>query len=192
MNYTVRPGDTLAEIARRFGVPLETLAQLNQIENVHQIHVGQQLLIPDDADPIDREPIPSPRPIARQYAIRRVNNLLLTAFANKSRYRRGETVVLYLIKVNIGNSPISLHYRTTQRFDFTATNEQEWTWSRGRAFAYVQEDVVIEPGESKIFRANWDQEANDGTQMIGNIDITAWNVASRLDDERLTFSINIE
>ena len=111
MTYTVRPGDTLAELARRFGIPLETLARVNEIENVDQIFVGQELFIPDTPEPIDREP----EPVVTQYAIRRVNNLLLISFANKNNYRIGETVVLYLVKINIGNSPISLYYPTAQR-----------------------------------------------------------------------------
>ncbi|MCB0120887.1 MAG: peptidoglycan DD-metalloendopeptidase family protein [Caldilineaceae bacterium] len=44
--YTVQSGDTLAEIAERFGVSLEQLIVLNQIEDRDLIAVGQVLLIP--------------------------------------------------------------------------------------------------------------------------------------------------
>ncbi len=46
--YLVRPGDTLARIAGRYGVSVWSLAQLNQIANPNVIHVGQRLLIPAD------------------------------------------------------------------------------------------------------------------------------------------------
>lgn len=46
-NYVVRPGDTLARIARNYGVNLWSLAQHNRINNVNLIYVGQVLNIPD-------------------------------------------------------------------------------------------------------------------------------------------------
>lgn len=45
--YTVRAGDTLYHIARRFGVPLSTLVQVNNIANPRLIAVGQALQIPE-------------------------------------------------------------------------------------------------------------------------------------------------
>jgi nucleoid-associated protein YgaU len=44
--YVVQRGDTLAEIALRFGVSLTDLARLNNIQNVDRIEVGQVLVIP--------------------------------------------------------------------------------------------------------------------------------------------------
>ncbi len=45
-NYTVRVGDTLAVIARRYGVDVNTVAEANSITNVNLLSVGQQLVIP--------------------------------------------------------------------------------------------------------------------------------------------------
>jgi LysM repeat protein len=44
--YVVQYGDTLARIARRFGVNLYTLAQANNIWNINRIYAGQVLVIP--------------------------------------------------------------------------------------------------------------------------------------------------
>jgi LysM repeat protein len=44
--YQVRAGDTLARIARRFGVSLGLLQETNGIVNPHQIYLGQVLMIP--------------------------------------------------------------------------------------------------------------------------------------------------
>jgi LysM repeat protein len=41
--YVVRPGDTLSQIARRFGITTAELARLNGIVNPSLIHVGQVL-----------------------------------------------------------------------------------------------------------------------------------------------------
>jgi LysM repeat protein len=45
--YTVKPGDTLFSIAKRFGTTVSAIAQANNITNVNQIFVGQQLVIPN-------------------------------------------------------------------------------------------------------------------------------------------------
>ncbi len=44
--YTVRPGDTLAAIAQRYGVSLSALAQANKLTNWNFVWYGQRLLIP--------------------------------------------------------------------------------------------------------------------------------------------------
>ena len=45
--YQVRPGDTLAAIAQDLGVPMETLIEVNRLENPHALDVGQVLIVPD-------------------------------------------------------------------------------------------------------------------------------------------------
>lgn len=44
--YVVQAGDTLAEIAIRFAVDLDALAEVNGIQNIDHIEVGQELVIP--------------------------------------------------------------------------------------------------------------------------------------------------
>ena len=44
--YTVRKGDALSRIARRFGVTVRALAQANRIRNPDRIKAGQRLTIP--------------------------------------------------------------------------------------------------------------------------------------------------
>ena len=44
--YIVQPGDTLSEIAERFGTSVEAIAQANGIDNPHLIFPGQSLRIP--------------------------------------------------------------------------------------------------------------------------------------------------
>jgi LysM repeat protein len=44
--YEVQPGDTLIEIAILFQVPLDKLAELNNIQDVDHIEVGTLLVIP--------------------------------------------------------------------------------------------------------------------------------------------------
>jgi membrane-bound lytic murein transglycosylase D len=47
--YTVRRGDTLSSISRRFGVPPAELARMNNLRNKNQLAVGQKLAVRTDA-----------------------------------------------------------------------------------------------------------------------------------------------
>jgi LysM repeat protein len=44
--YVVRPGDTLFKIARRFGVTVDELVEINKIPDANVIYPGQELKIP--------------------------------------------------------------------------------------------------------------------------------------------------
>lgn len=54
--YTVKPGDTLDQIAKRFGVETADLARTNHIANINLIYVDQHLLI--DSVPVTPPPTP--------------------------------------------------------------------------------------------------------------------------------------
>ncbi|MCA1740258.1 MAG: LysM peptidoglycan-binding domain-containing protein [Actinobacteria bacterium] len=49
--YLVQPGDTLSEIAERFGTSVETIAQANGIKNPNIIFADQVLYVPDASVP---------------------------------------------------------------------------------------------------------------------------------------------
>jgi LysM repeat protein len=49
--HIVEAGDTLGQIAARYGVPLHALIQVNNIENPSVIHVGQRIVIAGPAIP---------------------------------------------------------------------------------------------------------------------------------------------
>ena len=46
MTYVVVKGDTVSEIAERFGKRWVDIAAVNKLEDVNRIHVGQKLVIP--------------------------------------------------------------------------------------------------------------------------------------------------
>ncbi len=46
LQYRVKSGDTLTEIASRFGISFQQLQRVNQIDDPHRIFLGQVLLIP--------------------------------------------------------------------------------------------------------------------------------------------------
>ena len=60
--YEVQSGDTLSSIARRFSTSAWTLADLNDLDNPSQIHIGQRLLISGPDAPLSAAAAPAPRP----------------------------------------------------------------------------------------------------------------------------------
>lgn len=54
--YTVQSGDTLSGIANRFSTTVNTLAHLNDIQNVNRIYVGQHLLVRQAAPATPSQP----------------------------------------------------------------------------------------------------------------------------------------
>ncbi len=57
--YEVQPDDTLSDIAELFGLTTEELAEINEIENVDDIRVGDKLIIPQPASGGQRTPRPT-------------------------------------------------------------------------------------------------------------------------------------
>lgn len=49
--FVVRKGDSLYQIARRYGLSAERLVYINQLNEPSRLSVGQALVIPDDASP---------------------------------------------------------------------------------------------------------------------------------------------
>ena len=49
ITYVVQPGDTLSEIAARYGTTYQTLAGLNGITDPDRIYAGQTIRIPEDS-----------------------------------------------------------------------------------------------------------------------------------------------
>lgn len=57
--YVIRPGDTLFTIARRFGVSLNSLINVNQLVNPAELIIGQAILIPTpQPEPLQYRVIP--------------------------------------------------------------------------------------------------------------------------------------
>jgi hypothetical protein len=73
--------------------------------------------------------------------------------------------------------PMTLYYRTSQRYDLAVINSQGqevWRWSRDRTFAQVTEEVALGANGMLSFVETWDQRDNDGQQVPpGNYQIVA-------------------
>lgn len=77
--YTVKPGDTLGDIALRYDTTVEALAKLNGIRDTDRLTVGQRLRIPHPA--CGRPP---QRPPQRVYVVQTGDTLWGIARANNT------------------------------------------------------------------------------------------------------------
>lgn len=67
--YTVRPGDTLYQIARHWGLPIESLIAANNLVSPNMISVGQQLSVPPGVDVIRVNPGDTVYKIAQNFEV---------------------------------------------------------------------------------------------------------------------------
>jgi LysM repeat protein len=89
-SYVVLPGDTLFSIGQTYGVSVEAIAARNGIINVHQIKVGQTIIIPA-ASVESAEPEP-PSSVERTHLVQVGENLFRISLAYNMSF---ETVAAY-------------------------------------------------------------------------------------------------
>jgi len=90
-------------------------------------------------------------------------------------HKQGEPIRLTITVA--AAEPITLRYRTTQRYDIVVTDtegKEVWRWSKDKAFGEVVEEVSLEAKQSLTFDESWDQRDNDGQQVpAANYTVTA-------------------
>ena len=83
-----------------------------------------------------------------------------------------------LLTITVAASePITLHYRTTQRYEIVITNSEGgevWRWSKGKAFGEVLEEVSLGKIDFLTSNESGDQLDNDGQPVpAANYTVTA-------------------
>lgn len=71
IKYTVKPGDTLSEIALRFRTTWQALQRVNHIPNANLIYVGEEIIVPGKISPTRGAPAPYPVPHSVEVAYQR-------------------------------------------------------------------------------------------------------------------------
>jgi hypothetical protein len=81
------------------------------------------------------------------------SDLSLILRATKGTYAQGEPLELTLEVVNHNQRPITLEFRTSQRYDLLiqkAQDQEVWRWSSERMFAQVLGQEVLSPDGGKL------------------------------------------
>ena len=90
-------------------------------------------------------------------------------------HSKGEPVPLTITVA--ASEPITLYYRTTQRYEIVisdAAGKEVWRWSKDKAFGEVLEQVSLQASQTLSFDEPWDQRGNDGQPVpTGNYTVTA-------------------
>jgi LysM repeat protein len=104
-SYVVQPGDTLTNIALRYGTTIQALMALNDLQNANFIWVGQRLLIRGEPQEASSEPSPGTgrytvqpgdtlASIARRFGTTVATLVTLNNIANPERIYVGQSLVL--------------------------------------------------------------------------------------------------
>ena len=116
---------------------------------------------------------PTPTPSAPPFTFEGPVGIDLTTYG--VFHEQGEQV-RFTILVAAGE-PITLYYRTTQRYDIVIADsegKEVWRWSKDKAFGEVLEEVALEENEILTFDETWDQRDNEGQPLpAGNYTVTA-------------------
>jgi len=193
IRYIVRAGDTLSQIATRFGTTVAAIMEANNLTNPNLIFVGQVLLIPvseeshpptDECPPTQPSPpappTPTPPSSTRPMVTRTFDGIEYTLSLNKSVYKLGEQIIIRFRKKNILRVPLTLTYRTSQKVDFRVTRDNRliWQWSQGRVFTQAITTDRLQPGEEVIYREVWNQRSDGIITRPGVYRLTGWNLAT--------------
>jgi hypothetical protein len=116
---------------------------------------------------------PTPTPSAPPFTFEGPVGIDITTYG--VFHNQGEEVSFTIFVA--ASEPITLYYRTTQRYDIVIADSEGnevWRWSKDKTFGGVLEQVSLEENEILTFNETWDQRDNDGQPVPpGDYRVTA-------------------
>jgi hypothetical protein len=102
-----------------------------------------------------------------------LEGLIFSVSPQKDSYSPGEKVTLNLTIKNTGTSFLTLRFSTSQVYDIqiVGPNSYFWRWSKDRFFAQVITEILLNPGEEKVFQEFWETNKDFSP---GEYSISAW------------------
>jgi hypothetical protein len=81
--------------------------------------------------------------------------------------RDQKMVPLRFLVRNESDRRLALPFATGQQFDIEVLQEGRviWNWARDRAFTQADTELVMEPGQEKVFTVRWDLRTNRGEKL---------------------------
>ena len=130
MLHQVKAGETLSEIARKYDVPLKSIAQTNSLKSIDRLQIGEKLVIPIGTKPVSSEStVPEIWYIVQAgdslYSIARKHNIKdwkklqrLNGISNPRRLRIGQKIFISG-EVNVGFAkPLHIPLVVTSRYGY--------------------------------------------------------------------------
>lgn len=118
-----------------------------------------------------------------------LDGLALEFKTSAAQLRHGETLTLTLTATNHNTTPLRLLHANGQKYDFFVTaaaafasnrasvQALQWNWAKDKYFAAVVIDETLQPGESRMYSAEWDGRSNQGDLLEGEFMVGARLVA---------------
>lgn len=80
--------------------------------------------------------------------------------------RTGKVNFTFTVK-NTSDRAVTYQTPSGQRFDFEVLKGKEvvWNWAHGRMFTMAIGSVTLQPGQSRVFQAQWDLKDNRGSTV---------------------------
>ena len=95
--------------------------------------------------------------------------LRVTVSAPWAPVARGAPVELTLEVTNTSDRPVTLHFNTSQRYDFLihdAAGKEMWTWAQERMFLQVLGQEDLQPGATKTYKERFLGTLSPGTYRV--------------------------
>jgi hypothetical protein len=95
--------------------------------------------------------------------------LRVTVSAPQTPVARGAPVALALQVSNVSDRAVTLHFNTSQRYDFVihdGSGREVWSWSQERMFLQVLGQEVIEPGAGRSYEERFLGTLPPGTYRV--------------------------
>lgn len=109
--HTIRPGETLSQISKKYGTSITALKQLNGIKNSHKIRAGKMLIVPTQGGYVA---LASSKPSYKD-ARRSIDKEALEKYAKRSAAPSDHKKVIYTVKQHDTLGEIAEVYHTSAR-----------------------------------------------------------------------------
>ena len=130
--YVIRPGDTLWDISRRFGVSVDRITTANGLQEIPYLVVGQALVIPSTESAYRVQPGDSLWSIARKYRVTVERIAALNGITDPSRIMSGMILRIPQLSKQYGYIETNAYIEPS-----TAEVETRLTNEVGRYLTYI-------------------------------------------------------
>lgn len=90
---------------------------------------------------------------------------------DRAIYTQGTPIQMTLKVFNYGETEVTLNFTTSQRYDFSITNnsgKEIWRWSKGKMFTQMMGDEVVGPGKRElVYQTKFEGTLKESTYIIG-------------------------